>query len=223
MAMGIGKLGSPNIMFKTKFRWMLHVIGADGRLVSDRCFVKVAARPQLDIEEVELDFLKQKTWIPGKSNWQSTTITVWGIQEGGGAELTEYVAQVYSQAQNNPLVQFEKCTFVLELFDGCGSLLESWHMKEGFITSVNFGELDFSSSEETTLELEVRYTQVEYKSYCGPNGAALPEGCGVGNYGGSLRDAWWKMPEEWVIRSPIEGVCEGERILDQFLRRTSRR
>jgi hypothetical protein len=45
--------------------------------------------------------------------------------------------------------------------------LEEWTLKRVWPTQINFGELDFSSSECTTIEITWRYSEVLYKS-CTP-------------------------------------------------------
>ncbi len=55
----------------------------------------------------------------------------------------------------------------LVLWDGCGIPLEAWLLRNMWPQSVNFGDLDMASSEEVTVELTLRYSNVEYKSFCG--------------------------------------------------------
>jgi len=75
--MGIGPLGFRNLIFKRKFRFTFEVQGICGdssRSVPPH-FVKVAARPNLSIEETEINFLNAKTWIPGKAAWETINVT----------------------------------------------------------------------------------------------------------------------------------------------------
>lgn len=224
--MGIGKLGDPSIVFKRKFRWTLYITDSQtGEMIVPRMFVKTSTRPQLNIEETEINFLNQKQWIPGANNWQTTTMTAYDVsnQDGeAGQALYSYIGQLYSQS-NQALMHNStaKANYVLELWDGCGCLMEGWKMKDGFITSLKFGELDYTSSECVDIEMDVRYTNIEYISYC--VGTTPPGGA---PYLNDVVGVWdkWKMPDEWIIKNPImESSSPAERILDQFLRRTASR
>ena len=55
---------------------------------------------------------------------------------------------------------------VIYLWDGCGTALEGWWLQNVWPQAVNFGTLDMGSSEECTVELTLRYSNVQYASYC---------------------------------------------------------
>ena len=42
--------------------------------------------------------------------------------------------------------------------------LEAWDMHRIVPTSINFGELDYSSSSELTIEMTIKYDEVKYRS-----------------------------------------------------------
>ena len=66
---------------------------------------------------------------------------------------------------------------ILEMYDGCGTLMEQWTLYSCWIQSINFGDLDYSSTEEATIELQIRYSEVFYKSFCGPSPSPVCAGC----------------------------------------------
>jgi hypothetical protein len=43
--------------------------------------------------------------------------------------------------------------------------------------AVNFGELDYSSSEEVTIEVTIRFSQVYYTNFCGGKVEPCCAGC----------------------------------------------
>ena len=195
--MGIGRLGGDDVIHKRKFRWTFaverNVIGGGTRRVP-ASFVKVAARPNIEIEEVEINFLNAKTYIPGKGTWQSISITYFDVSVlGGGAgneELWSWLASVYNFTDNVGLGQssIRRCyggTGIITLYDGCGNDLEQWRLFDCWPQAVNFGELDYSQSEEVTIDVTLRYSNVRYTNLCGPNPQALCCGCGPGNTGGT--------------------------------------
>lgn len=166
--MGIGKLGDPDKIFKRKFRYTLKIETPCGEI--PEWFVKTAARPQLDIEETELNFLNGVTWIPGKGKWQPITVTYIDVADSLQQNLYDWLVAVYDFTNPVRLKQTEKpgwnATGTLRMFDGCGALLERWVLKSMWPQSINFGDLDYSNSEEATIELTLRYSEVQWKPKC---------------------------------------------------------
>lgn len=183
--MGIGRIGGNDVVHKRKFRWTFAVERDGGRRVP-ASFVKMAARPNIAIEETEINFLNAKTYIPGKGTWEQITITYYDVAVVGGGtgneELWNWLASVYNFLDNVALTQSSRrnCyggTGICTLYDGCGGELEEWRLFDCWPTSVNFGELDYSSSEEATIEVQLRYSNVKYTNLCGNNPTAQCCGC----------------------------------------------
>jgi hypothetical protein len=169
--MGIGNLGFSNLIFKRKFRFTFELEGICGSQKVPKHYVKVAARPNLNVDEVEVNFLNATTWIPGKAKWETMPVTYIDVATAEMASLYNWLASVYNftdpiKLQMGSQRKDYTATGILKLWDGCGQLLETWTMEDVWPTSVNFGELDYSSSEEVTIELTLRYSNVKYKNNC---------------------------------------------------------
>lgn len=172
MKMGIGPLGNSGLILKRKFRYTLSISWEGGEDIP-QWYVKIAARPQLEIDEVEINFLNGVDWVPGKGRWQPITITYIDAHTSELSPLYQWIAAVYDFTQQSPqdhLPQSERPGYkglaTLKMFDGCGTELERWELNNCWPQSVNFGDLDYSSSEEATIELTMRYSQVKYTSMC---------------------------------------------------------
>lgn len=181
--MGIGVIGQPDVTFKRKFRWTFEVFGFcdNQKNVVPESFVTMSSRPNLTIEETEINHLNAKTWIPGKSSWETITVTYLDVAHNEMKSLWTWLATVYDFTDPVGLKQGTKrdwdATGVLTMYDGCGTIIETWEMKHMFPTAVNFGDLDYSSNDISTIELTLRYSDVTYKSLC-PNFS--PEPCCTG-------------------------------------------
>jgi hypothetical protein len=94
--MGLGKLGGSDIVFKRKYRWTFSMLSPCGGSIPEHT-VKLAARPNLTIEEQEINFLHGKMWIPGKGTWETITVTYYDLGNDGGslAPLWSWLATVY--------------------------------------------------------------------------------------------------------------------------------
>ena len=199
--MGIGKLGDGKIIHKRKFRWTFEVLREPAGRNVPASFVKVAARPNLNIEETEINFLNAKRFLPGKGTWETITVTYFDV--AGAADgtsnigLWDWLASVYDYtggnsanfgddgagSLSNPNVRQSsrrECysgTGVIVLYDGCGNALEGWNLNDCWPQAINFGELDYAVSDEVTIEVTMRYQGVVYRNFCGED-VKTPECCG---------------------------------------------
>lgn len=182
--MGLGVLAGPNLVFKRKFRWTLDINTNCGYHIPQQ-LVKVAGRPNISIEETEIHFLNGKMYIPGKATWETITVTFYDVghyQQGVGG-LYSWLTAVYNftnpvTLQQSSSIQGYSATGVLNLYDGCGTVMETWTLSNMFPQTINFGDLDYSSSEEVTIEVTLRYSQVQYTPGCGNQFTPCPcTGC----------------------------------------------
>lgn len=191
--MGLGLLADPGLVFKRKFRWTFRVIGicGDANKYISESFVKLGSRPNLTIEETEINYLNAKMFIPGKGTWETITVTYFDVAGQNVPDLSTNVGSLWSwilsvynfadplEERHIPMGssrQDYSGTGQLVLYDGCGSALEAWKLIAAWPQAVNFGELDYSSSEEVTVEMTLRYAHAVYKSYC-PATTFNPCGC----------------------------------------------
>lgn len=184
--MGLGTIGGDSIIFKRKFRWTLKfedICRSSGKSTTiNENFVKLAARPSLTIEETEINFLHGKTWIPGKAAWETITVTYYDCANKELAGLWTWLWSVYdfkapekqggdggagspSYHMGSSVADYAG-TGILTLYDGCGKTLEIWTMGHAWPQAINFQDLDYSNSEECTVELTLRYSEVTYQSLC---------------------------------------------------------
>ena len=53
-------------------------------------------------------------------------------------------------------------TVDLKLYDGCGVMMETWHLDGAYVKGVAFSELDHSSNDSDYIEMEWGYNSVKY-------------------------------------------------------------
>lgn len=190
--MGIGAIGvgDPNVVFKMKYRWTMEVFGNSTNAACGFSippyFVKVAARPNISFEETEINFLNDKMWIPGKATWEAITVTFMDIAGsvtgGGNLALYQWLSQVFNFTRQNGNSTTATgnsvykamgskrsdytATAMLNLYDGCGNKLETWTLFDAWPQAIDFGDLDYSSSETVDIQLTMRYSQVDFEHFC---------------------------------------------------------
>jgi hypothetical protein len=174
--MGLGEIATAN--FKRKYRWTLKIerqcksTGQDASVPPS--FVKLASRPNISIEETEINYLHGKRWLPGKGTWETITVTYYDVistDEGtvDSSPLLNWLAAVYMFYDPIKLHQATRTgdyagTGKLVLYDGCGNPVELWTLSDMWPTAINWGDLDYSNSEEVTIELTLRYSKVTFDS-----------------------------------------------------------
>lgn len=183
--MGMGRLGDAGVMHKRKFRWTFEVVrtGTRAGQVVPASFVKVAARPNLSVEETEVNFLNAKRFIPGKGTFETMTVTYYDVAEPGApgnVELWNWLIDVYDFTNADTLRQSSRrdCYSgdgIVAMYDGCGNALERWTLKDCWPQAIDFGELDYSVSDVAEIQVTLRYSGVNYESYCGTSPSA--KGC----------------------------------------------
>lgn len=178
--MGIGVVGGADITFKRKFRFTFEIHGFCNNVKNlvPEYFVTVAGRPNLTIDETEINHLNAKTWIPGKASWNTITVTYLDVAHDEMRSLWNWLATIYDFTDPVNLHMGEKrdwdATGLLNMYDGCGTLIEGWEMQHLWPTTIDFGEVDYSTSDIATISLTLRFSDVKYKSYCP---AFTPAGC----------------------------------------------
>jgi hypothetical protein len=170
MQNGDATVPSQDTVLKRKFRWTFEADFPFGKL--EPCFGKVAARPTLQIEEEEIDFLGTKVLNPNKQAWEKLTVTLFDADQNTevGKQLFPLLAeafQLYDLSKYDVTKPAEPAedkwgTCKLKLYDGCGCEMESWELGQSFISKINFGELDYSSTDDTTIDIELTYKTVRY-------------------------------------------------------------
>ena len=194
MGVGVVGVGDPEVVFKRKNRWTIEVTGKGFTVPA--YFAKMAGRPNFSVEETQIDFLNDKMFIPGKVTWEPITVTYMdvggtlsGDAQGGNMGLYTWLASVFDFTRPDKKFMNSKrscygAKIVIKLWDGCGNALETWTLSDAWPQTINFGELDMSSSDTVDIELTIRYSQVSFKNECGPQFTS-PECCGCTGGGGS--------------------------------------
>lgn len=196
--MGLGILGTGDTVFKRKFRWTMEfkgVCGIDKDLDIEPTFVKNANRPSLTIGETEINYLNGKMWIPGKGTPDTTQVTFFDVASKDGAKaishLFTWLATVYNFTNSKTLTQssaqnvaggYTAQVGILKMLDGCGETIDGFAYLNPWPTTINFGELDYATEDECTIECTFRYRNFEYftsNGRCSNEFVVYCAGCGT--------------------------------------------
>ena len=121
--------------------------------------VKTANRPKLESEVVELDHINLKRKIKGKSNWTDITITLYDpIVPSGAQSVMEWIRTGHeSITGRDGYADFYKKNIDFYMLGPVGDKVEQWKLVGAFISSAEFGDVDWSSNEPVMITLTITY------------------------------------------------------------------
>jgi len=151
---------------KRKFRFRVQLFSN-----SVAWYCKSISAPSFEISSIEHHFSDHVFHYPGKIKWNDVTVVL--IDPGGEHDVVEKTMKLLSDAgykiPSNGLNVDDYDTFskselvtnngdvVLEALDESGDVLEDWHLHNAFITSVKFGDFDYSSEDMREIEITFKY------------------------------------------------------------------
>lgn len=121
--------------------------------------VQTASRPTVNINETEIPFMNVSTYVAGRSTWDTLGITfIDPIGPSATQKVIQWVRQCieHSTGRMGYATNYKK-NFVLKMLDPAGETVEKWLIEGAFITSANFGSLDYSADDLANVEITVRF------------------------------------------------------------------
>lgn len=123
-------------------------------------FVISTKRPSIKINEVEIPFLNTSTWVAGRFIWEPIDVTFKDpIGPSASQAVMEWV-RLHAESVTGRMgyAAGYKKDVELELLDPTGVVVEKWILQGAFLTSGDFGGLDYSNDDiadiTTTLRMD---------------------------------------------------------------------
>lgn len=156
-------LDEPNTCFKRKYRWLLRIPDVSADKINTLPPLK-SARPSLSFKEMEAQHTTETIYFPGKPDWKPINLTLYDIKKPVHP-VFEWIKLLYDprgdeykfSMHTSPEESFKKHRAELEVFDGCGNIIETWIYENIWPQNIEFGDLDMTSSEYLTCDLTLRY------------------------------------------------------------------
>jgi len=138
---------------KRKFRWLLEIDGQDAFVM------KTAARPQATFEETVIDYINAKRWISGKQAWNPIAITLHDpINPSAATKVMEWMRLNYENRDGRMgYASVYKKDITLKMLDPRGTVVEIWDLKGTWPMDLNFGDVDYASSDPVEISLSLRF------------------------------------------------------------------
>ena len=122
-------------------------------------FVKSGSRPKIAQEETEIQFLNTSTWVIGRFTCETIDVTFRDpIGPSAAQALMEWV-RLHSESvtgRQGYAAGYKK-DVELELLDPTGVVIEKWILQGTMLTNVDFGSLDYGTSDLTEITGTLRF------------------------------------------------------------------
>jgi hypothetical protein len=145
---------------KLSNRFIMEINGIDSYLV------KTANRPTVTSEVVELDHINIKRKIKGKTSWDDMTLSLYDpIVPSGAQQVMEWIRLSHETITGRDgYAAFYKKDINFKMLGPVGDVVELWVIKGAFITSANFGDMDWSGNDPMMVEITLAfdYAILEY-------------------------------------------------------------
>ena len=135
-------------------------------------------RPSNNFNPITLDVYNSKVYLAGKPEWQETTVNLRDDAGGNVSRLVgEQLQKQFDFAEQSSAASGIDYKFLLryEVLDGGNgantpNVLESWELYGCFISSVDYGDMNYATNEAAQIALTIRFD----------NAVQTPTGTGVG-------------------------------------------
>lgn len=119
-----------------------------------------ANRPTINQTETEIPFLNTSTWVVGRYTWSTIQVTLRDpIGPSASQAIMEWV-RLHSESVTGRqgYAAGYKRDIEIEMLDPTGVVVQKWILKNAFLSGdVNFGGLDYNSSDLADITLTIRY------------------------------------------------------------------
>ena len=121
--------------------------------------IKASGRPQIQFEEVELRHMNVSRYVAGKGTWQPSDITLYDpVVPSAAQSVMEWVRLSHeSVTGRDGYSDFYKKDVTINTLGPVGDKVEEWKLKGAFITTANFGELNFDNVAPVEITCTLRY------------------------------------------------------------------
>ena len=153
-----------------RFRVLFNGIGKAGENKKELTQNVISvSRPNMSHEEIVVDSYNSKTYLAGKHTWEPVTIVFRddmnsNVIKALGEQLNKQVD--HSDQASAQAGESYKFTVNIETLDGNNAnkpvVFDTWVLKGCFVQNVQYGELNYATSEMVQVTLQLRYDHAEH-------------------------------------------------------------
>ena len=127
---------------------------------------KTAGKPSFDVSQSEYQLINHKIKYPGIATWNDIEVTIVDSvdKKFGVSYYNKLLESGYNFEGNNDGIkkqQYNDGDIIITQIDAAGNPHEEWTLKNAFIKSVKFGDLDYSSDDLMEITITIAYDSAE--------------------------------------------------------------
>lgn len=148
---------------RRKHRWAFETIGRGGGIIPVPILLvlREASRPNFKFEEPDMHHNQEQVYFAGKQSWDPCKLVWYDIEQNidSSKEMWTWVNGVVKFQGNLPvsLPSYYKKDAILSMLKGDGSVSERWKMCGCWPKEVNWGDLNYTSTDLQTIEVSMRF------------------------------------------------------------------
>ena len=150
---------------KYRFRTVFENMGVSSPRTELTKQVMDVTRPSVSFEDITIDLYNSKMRLAGKHTWEDVTVN---LRDDANGNVTKLVGEqlqkqmdFFEQASAGSGSDYKFLTRIEMLDGGNGALapvvLETWELYGCYLTSVNYNDLNYATSEPVTIALTIRF------------------------------------------------------------------
>ena len=163
---------------KYRFRAIFENFGVSSDRVELTKQVATIGRPSVNFNPFALDVYNSKVNLLGKPVWEPVSVVLRDDAGGNVSKLVgEQIQKQFDFAEQSSAASGIDYKFVLkfEMLDGgnganAATVLETWELYGALVNQVQYGDMDYSSSDPVTVTMNITYD----------NAVQTPSGTGIG-------------------------------------------
>lgn len=138
---------------KRTYRWVLAIEGIDSFLVT------TANRPSVSISDKKIDYINSYRRVAGKLEFGDLSMKLHDpIAPSGAQQMMEWIRTHYESVSGRAgYADFYKRDIQLKMLDPIGTVVELWDIKGAFLTSINFGGLDYGGDDIMMIDATIKF------------------------------------------------------------------
>ena len=139
---------------KRQFRWIFAIEGIDSFLM------KSAARPSMEIANVEIPWINTKRYLAGRLTFNTMDITIHDpIAPSGAQQVMEWIRTHQETVSGRTgYADFYKPDCQIKLLDPIGTVVELWDIKGAMLTTVTYNDLTYDNdSDPVEIAMTLRF------------------------------------------------------------------
>jgi len=141
---------------KKKNRWLIRF---PAELGIQQWWLESAARPTIEMAEVEIPFLNTSTWVLGRFKWSTIDVTMRDAIGPSTAQAVMEWVRLHSESvtgRQGYAAGYKK-TVEIEMLDPSGIVIEKWELQGTMITNAKFGDLAMDNDKVADVTLTLRF------------------------------------------------------------------